>query len=174
MQCSLVSWIGNRVYVVWELPGTEYWTDWGENPSKPQSCVKQNKTLAVRGFVWSDVICSVFLYNYNCWWSSTTMFDRVTVAIPALQRVTRLQWSQKHLKSYCTVLKCSEQWTVSSAYCLLQRLLYQQSVKLWVYVCQYIWSMKHERHRFRAGHVKVIRTLCAFCRDITLHSLRYS
>lgn len=160
---------------------------WFENFQGRSTEPTGGKTLRNLNLVWSKTKpwrCAVlfeamwfvrfFIYNYNCWWSSTTMFDRVTVAIPALQRVTRRQWSQKHQKSYCTVLKCSEQWTVSSAYCLLQRLLYQQSVQLWVYVCQYIWSMKHERHRFRAGHVKVIRTLCAFCRNITLHSLRYS
>jgi hypothetical protein len=37
----------------------------GGNPSKPQSCVEEDKTLAVCGFVSSNVICSVFFNNID-------------------------------------------------------------------------------------------------------------
>jgi len=52
------------------------------------------------------------------------MFDRVTDAVAALQRVIRLQWSQKRQKSYCICLQCSGQWKFSPTYCLFQRTAY--------------------------------------------------
>ena len=176
MQCPLVSWIGNRVYVVWELTGTEYRTDRGENPSKPQSCVKQNKTLAVCGFVSSDVICSV------------VFFIIILVDNPAQQCSNVWLMPQRRYNEWqgCSDLKNVKNhvvfsYNVRGSENLVLRTVYFKELHInRVLHCEFVCAnINHEVWSLRnAGFLRntsyLIRTLCTFHGDVSRHSLRYS
>lgn len=177
MQCSLVSRIGNRVYVVWELPGSEYWIDRGENPSKPQSCVKQNKTLAVCGFVSSAVICSIF-FIYTIILVHNPVQQCWTVWLTPQRRHYEWQCCSDHrnIKNRIVVsynVRGSENIALLTVYFKelhINRVLNCEFMCANVY--HEVWSLRNAG--FLRNTSKSIRTRCAFYGDVSRQSLRYS